>query len=105
MFDFEVEIASLRTAGAAAQAAGEQLRSVDAAGSLPALGAGMRGSRSARLAVGIADTWRGQVLLAGKSAEKLGRDMVASADRYGANDADAKRDLSPFFSWLQTFPW
>lgn len=95
MAGFEVVIAELRRAGAAAGNAGEQAARVDLGASIAGVSVALPGSRSAQAAAKLADTWRAQITAWSRQARLYGRKMCASADLYAANNEAAERDLAP----------
>lgn len=97
MSGYQVIIAALRQAGGAAESAGEQVRTVDLAGTLAGVGDALPGSRSVQAATGAANAWTDQIERWSTDAQSLGQGMSASADRYAASEDAAEADLGAVF--------
>lgn len=97
MNGYQVIIAALREAGIAADSAGQQAGAVDLAGTLSGVADALPGSRSVRAAAGTANAWTDHIERWSTGAQRLGRGMTASADRYAASEDAAEADLGASF--------
>jgi hypothetical protein len=97
MSSYKVIIDALRQAGDVTEGAGEQVGTVDLAGTLAGVADALPGSRSVQAATGAATTWADQIERWSTDAQRLGQGMSASADRYAASEDAAEADLGTAF--------
>ncbi|MFC9251915.1 hypothetical protein [Amycolatopsis thailandensis] len=93
MSGFETQIAALRAAGKSATSAGEQSGGIDLVGGLTGVVNGLPGSFSAQAAKGAADRWAAAIREWSRAVTEFGGNLATAADRYAANEVDAKNDL------------
>lgn len=90
---YEVIIAEIRRASAAADEAAGIAGRVDLAAAIGPVEGALVGSRAARSAGAVAPVWKDQVSRWSADARAYAGGLAASADLYEANEEQAARDL------------
>ncbi|MDQ3988629.1 MAG: hypothetical protein M3291_05445 [Actinomycetota bacterium] len=99
MSGYQVIIDALHQSGDVTEGVGEQVGTVDLAGTLAGVADALPGGRSVQAATGTAQTWADQIERWSTDAQKLGQGMSASAERYAASEDAAEADLGTAY-WV-----